>query len=111
MLARVNHPRPPELEILNRLPAVGTPGGRPMGNIPVIVRLLLADGTEMWRPGRANRWTASQVLVLWRNDARDPRAEQMAWLAVTDVTQALHGSRSELDPAWTQLPRWTPPRP
>lgn len=111
MLTHVNAPRPPELEILNRLPSVGTPGGRPMGNIPVIVRLLLADGTEMWRPGRANRWTASQVLVLWRNDARDPYAEQMAWLAVTDVTQALHGPRAELDPAWEQLPRWVPPRP
>lgn len=107
----MSHPRPPALEILNRLPAVGTPGGRPMGNVPVIIRLLLADGTEMWRPGRANRWTSSQALVLWRNDSRDPHSEQMAWLHVDDVTQALHGPRAQLETAWRALPRWRPPPP
>jgi hypothetical protein len=35
---------------------------RPMGSIPVVVRLVRPDGEESW-PGTANRWTDAHVLV------------------------------------------------
>lgn len=52
---RMNDRHPPELVITNRVPPVGTPGARPMGGIPVIVRLVLEDDVEQWRPATANR--------------------------------------------------------
>ena len=35
---------------------------RPMGSIPVVIRLVRPDGEEWW-PGTANRWTDTHVLV------------------------------------------------
>ncbi|MGP5057028.1 hypothetical protein ACTXJ3_18335 [Brachybacterium paraconglomeratum] len=95
--------RPPELTVTNRLPSVGTPGARPMGNIPVLVRLVLDDGTEMWRPARANRWTATQVLVVWQNDSSNPWSTQMCWLSTKDVAQTFWGATVELEPLWRQI--------
>lgn len=106
----VSPPRRPAPKLLNRLPAVGTPGARPMGDVPVVVRLVLPDGTEQWRPGRANRWTHTQVLVLWLEDASDPYSQQIAWLAVADVAQGFHGRTDTLRSTWAGLPRWHPPR-
>ena len=34
-----------------------------MGAIPVIARLVCADGAEEWWPARAVRWTKDAVLV------------------------------------------------
>ena len=100
---RVSDRRPPELTVTNRLPSVGTPGARPMGNIPVLARLVLDDGTEMWRPARANRWTTTQVLVVWQNDSSNPWSTQMCWLATKDVAQAFRGGTAELEPLWRQI--------
>ncbi len=35
---------------------------RPMGRIPVVVRLVRPDGEEWW-PATANRWTDTHLLV------------------------------------------------
>ena len=43
---------------------------RPMGSIPVVIRLVRPDGEEWW-PGTANRWTDTHVLVHWVED--DPK--------------------------------------
>ena len=40
---------------------------RPMGSIPVVIRLVRPDGEEWW-PGIANRWTDTHVLVHWIED-------------------------------------------
>ena len=40
---------------------------RPMGSIPVVVRLVRPDGEERW-PATANRWTHTHVLVHWVED-------------------------------------------
>jgi hypothetical protein len=40
---------------------------RPMGSIPVVIRLVRPDGEEWW-PGTANRWTDTHVLVHWVED-------------------------------------------
>jgi hypothetical protein len=40
---------------------------RPMGSIPVAIRLVRPDGEEWW-PGTANRWTDTHVLVHWVED-------------------------------------------
>ncbi|MBU4335793.1 MAG: hypothetical protein KJ548_04395 [Actinobacteria bacterium] len=41
---------------------------RPSGDVPVIVRVVWADGREEWRPARAVRWTLTHVMVAWRDD-------------------------------------------
>ncbi|WP_372595410.1 hypothetical protein [Actinotalea sp.] len=40
----------------------------PMGDVPVIARVVWSDGLEEWRPARAVRWTRSHVMVGWRED-------------------------------------------
>jgi len=74
-----------------------------MGNIPVLARFVLDDGTEMWRPARANRWTNTQVLVVWQNDWSNPWSTQMCWLATKDVAQAFRGGTAELGSLWRQI--------
>lgn len=44
---RVGDRNLPDLMVTNWLPSVGTPGARPIGNIPVLVRPVLNDGTEL----------------------------------------------------------------
>lgn len=62
---------------------------RPMGEVPVIVRLEWADGTQEWRAARANRWTSTHVFVCWRDEVRDPRSERWVWLRAQDVARAI----------------------
>ena len=54
---------------------------RPMGSIPVVIRLVRPDGGEWW-PGTANRWTDTHVLVHWVEDDGQAEAHhyELAWL-------------------------------
>jgi hypothetical protein len=63
---------------------------RPMGEIPVIVRLVWHDGEE-WRPAFANRWTATHVLVRWHDDGDEGDRHQcsLAWLRAEDVSRSI----------------------
>lgn len=99
----MNERRPPELTVINRLPPTGTPGARPMGDIAVLVRLVLEGDTEMWRPARANRWTSTQVLVIWQNDPSNPWSTQMCWLSTKDVAQSFRGDSGTLESLWRKL--------
>ena len=101
-------PRPPELPIINSIPPPpgGGPGERPRGAVPVIVRLVVDDGTEVWRPARANRWRGHGVLVIWENVIGNGWSSQSAWLDVGDVTRAIAGPADRLTPLWQELPRW-----
>ena len=62
---------------------------RPQGNVPVIVRVVWSDGAEEWRPARAVRWTATHVMVAWRDDEADPRSERHEWLRAADVARSV----------------------
>jgi len=83
----------------------------PMGDVPVIARVLWSDGLEEWRPARAVRWTRSHVMVGWREelevgpglgrgtgvqavDRAAPRrsgapAERWVWLRAGDVMRSV----------------------
>lgn len=83
----------------------------PMGDVPVIARVLWSDGLEEWRPARAVRWTRSHVMVGWREEAdsgpRRPAAagpgapgrgvpavpvaptERWVWLRAADVMRSV----------------------
>lgn len=53
----------------------------------VIVRLVLLDGTEEYRPARAVRWTPTHVMAkLQERDGLDP---QYLWLNSSDVHRAI----------------------
>lgn len=82
-----------------------------MGDIPVIARLVYSDGTEVWQPARANRWTRTQVLVIWLRDPSSPLSTELCWLAVQDVTQVIAGRTGELAVAWATLRRFSSSRP
>lgn len=63
---------------------------RPTGvNYPVIVRLVLTDQSEEWRPGVAIRWTAVAVMVGWQAEPGDPRSMVHAWLPTADVRRVI----------------------
>ena len=62
---------------------------RPQGNVPVIVRIVWSDGAEEWRPARAVRWTATHVMVAWRDDEANPRSERHEWLKAGDVARSV----------------------
>lgn len=62
---------------------------RPMGDIPVIVRVAWAGGGEEWRAARAVRWTTSHVMVVWRDDPNVPRTERYEWLRAQDVVRSV----------------------
>jgi len=79
---------------------------RPMGSIPVLVRLVDADGTERWIPARANRWTRTHVLVTWLEDPAAMGRESGCWLA-RDVARELRGTTATVAPRWQRL---RPPR-
>lgn len=102
---------PPMLAVANAVPAVSTPGARLMGDIPVLARLVLENGTETWRIAAANRWTREQVLVIWRNDPENPYSSQSCWLAASDVARAITGPTQQVAPAWSALPKGPPARP
>lgn len=60
-----------------------------MGQIPVIVRLVLQDGSEEWWPGKAVRWTSEHVLVGRETDPGNPRSMSYIWLKAADVARVL----------------------
>lgn len=62
---------------------------RPMGEVPVIVRVAWAGEGEEWRAAKANRWTATHVLVSWRDDPKDPKSECWVWLKAGDVVRSV----------------------
>ena len=67
-----------ERQVRNREQPTSVPVA-PMGDVPVIVRVLWSDGVEEWRPARAVRWTRTHVMVGWREDgAGRPRAGSSA---------------------------------
>lgn len=75
--ARVlNQEKPPDVPV------------RPMGRIPVIARLLVAEGTEL-RPGLAIRWTRTHVMVCVEDHRARPVRAEYLWLRATDVVRVL----------------------
>lgn len=75
----------------------------PMGDVPVIVRLVWSDGAEEWRPARAVRWTRTHVMVAWLPDG-PPGAtptETWVWLRAADVMRSV---------TWLVRPERTPAR-
>lgn len=66
----------------------------PMGDVPVIVRVVWSDGGEEWRPARAVRWTRTHVMVGWRSDVGPAagdggRQEHWVWLRAGDVMRSV----------------------
>jgi hypothetical protein len=62
---------------------------RPMGSVPVVVRLVRPDGEEWW-PATANRWTDTHVLVHRVEDAQaQDHHYELAWLRAEDVRRFL----------------------
>lgn len=74
-----------------KVPAPKDQTRRPQGSYPVIARLVLADGSEEWRPGNASRWTATAVLASWQQQPGDSRSVVHAWLPLADVTRVTAG--------------------
>lgn len=62
---------------------------RPMGEVPVIVRIAWEDGAQEWRAAKANRWTSTHVMVSWRDEPNDPRTERYEWLRAQDVMRSV----------------------
>lgn len=80
--------QPPARLVANRDLPTAVPV-RPQGNVPVIVRVVWSDGAEEWRPARAVRWTATHVMVAWRDDEANPRSERHEWLKAGDVARSV----------------------
>ena len=62
---------------------------KPQGSILVIARVVWSDGVEEWRAARAIRWTATHVMVAWKDDDNDPRSERYEWLRAGDVCRTV----------------------
>ena len=62
---------------------------RPMGEIPVIVRVAWEGGGDEWRAAKAIRWTATHVMVVWRDDPTAPKTERYEWLRAQDVVRSV----------------------
>ncbi|MBM9466739.1 hypothetical protein [Nakamurella leprariae] len=77
-------------DIINQ---IGPPGEKPKGTvgaIPVVARLVFADGRQQWWPAQAVRWTRSAVLVAIRPPTGQLRASPWyLWLSAVDVTRVL----------------------
>lgn len=71
-----NHQPPPD------------PPLRPMGQIPVIARLIWTDGVE-WVPALAIRWTPTHVMVSWSDPTAGPLRTAYAWLPAADVRRSI----------------------
>lgn len=67
---------------------------RPMGSIPVIVRLVDEQGTVWLMPATANRWTATHVLVVYPAAEGSVRPTRLAWLRAQDVRRVVRYPRS-----------------
>jgi hypothetical protein len=71
---------------------------RPMGSIPVIARLVLADREE-WRPAVAIRWTPTHVMVrVEEHRPGTPIKADYLWLPAADVTRAIRQPRDRPAP-------------
>jgi len=62
---------------------------RPMGEIPVIVRVSWVGGGEEWRAAKAVRWTSTHVMVMWRDDPKVSTSERYEWLRAMDVVRTV----------------------
>ena len=60
---------------------------RPMGSIPVVIRLVRPDGEEWW-PGTANRWTDTHVLVHWVEETTRRKPTGTSWHGYAPRTSA-----------------------
>lgn len=65
------------------------PSGNPGGPIPVIARLVCADGLEEWWPARAVQWTATDVLIGFEAEPGNSRSLRYLWLRVDDVARVI----------------------
>ena len=72
---------------------------RPMGSIPVVVRLVRPDGEEWW-PGTANRWTDTHVLVHWSRTTTRHKPTGTSWRGSASRTSADSSRPRELCPVW-----------
>lgn len=78
------------VEYVNRLNPPHDQRLRPQGSYPVILRLVLPDGSEEWRLGNAFRWTpGGAVMVSWQAQPGDPRSVEHAWLPLADVKRVI----------------------
>jgi hypothetical protein len=71
---------------------VVTPGKVPlggMGPIPVIARLVCADGVEEWWPARAVQWTTTEVMIGFEAEPGDHKSLRHLWLRVDDVARCI----------------------
>jgi hypothetical protein len=61
------------------------------GAIPVLVRLVVGEHGEHYRPAEARRWTETHVMVVrYRTDPdTGRRKDQLAWLRAEDVYRVL----------------------
>ncbi|MGQ0842981.1 MAG: hypothetical protein ACT4QF_02485 [Sporichthyaceae bacterium] len=75
------------VRVVNQAAPQGSPV-RPMGRIPVIARLVTAEGVEL-RPGVAIRWTSTQVMVCIEDHTCRPVRAEYLWLAPVDVVRVL----------------------
>ena len=62
---------------------------RRMGAIPVVVLLEWDDGQQERRAAIAVRWTATHVMVTWREDARALRTTRYEWMRAHDVVRTV----------------------
>ncbi|HMO12413.1 MAG TPA: hypothetical protein PKB06_13140 [Actinotalea sp.] len=69
--------------VVNREQPASTPTS-PMGDVPVIARVVWSDGLEEWRPARALRWTRTHVMV-----GRHESEEVWVWLRAGDVMRSV----------------------
>lgn len=74
----------PREEIQNRTTPDYVPL-RDQGDVPVIARLILKNGGEVWRPATAHRWTEAHIHVSFHGRG------DTAWLRAEDVVQEIHG--------------------
>lgn len=75
----------------NEIPAPKDQPRRPTTVIyPVILRLVLPDGSQQWRPGRTVRWTPAAVYVARETTPGESRYLSYAWLPVGDVRRVIN---------------------
>lgn len=75
-------------DVTNRDMPASVPGG-PMGEIPVIARVSWAGGGQEGRAATAVRWTATHVMVMWRDDPKVSTSERYEWLRAHDVVRSV----------------------
>lgn len=63
---------------------------KPMGNVEVIAHVVWSDGYEEWRPARAIRWTATHVMVGWREERDGGVRDRWEWLRAQDVMRSVN---------------------